>query len=287
MNKSTSFYPIFKLSKYNDAELNLRRNKIMTLHIFCGLSEVKRESEAEKFALENEYSLIKSKDVEEELKNKLGKEVIAKNEIYEEIARQAKKFIRKGQSVVVDATNLLGKQRRELKRKSGAGEAICYFIVDTFENMKAESHYDEETVLRKYMTANVPFKSEGWDDVKYIMDPLTEEQIEKITSEFESKTSQYEDPAQKFAALFMLTGKKYFDRLPEGDLKKIGFNNMSAQIAFHAMLSSGARLSLIEEVVTLILYKKRIRIKDEKGLLTIKSQLGEKMLGKLMELVES
>lgn len=255
-----------------------------TLHMFVGIPGSNRKEMASEFAKENQIQLFSSDEIRKELGN------VKNNLIFEEIVRRIKKVILKGESVVFDATNLYSKQRKTMISQIRAKNNVCHYVSDNLEqcferDSKNLESVGEAIVVQKFLTAEIPFQSEGWDDVFYHVNPMTKDEFQNYLKENKINMIEHEEMSIELASFFMESGKPILDSRPDGELKKIGYNNASAQIAFGWMYPH-FNLSFIEEVVTLILYKKRMMSVTGKGLETIKNQVGEDLYNKLIILNE-
>ena len=94
--------------------------------------------------------------------------------------------------------------------------------------------------------------------------------------------SAFEDDVLQWVDVFLNEGKPYLDLLSESPYKRIGYNNVSATIAFQALHELHVPMEQIKAVVTLILYKKRWSSANEKGKEKLRSELGEELFGKLL-----
>lgn len=259
-----------------------------TLHVFSGIPGSQREILAKKFANANGFVFISSDVTRNEMLTK--GETINNTTLFEELHRRIKMNLKKGLTVVFDATNLYTKQRKHLLQVTKPANSVCHFVFNSFsscvENYKSLEK-DENIVFQKFMTSEIPFKDEGWNEIQYIIETISKEEIEKIEQNLNNLENSFDCDNVKYASYFMESGKAFFEARPLGEFKKIGYNNMSAQIAFQFLYSIKVDLDNIEEVVKIILLKKRVKSMNENGLEKLKTQIGKDLFDKVNSLIEN
>jgi len=250
-----------------------------TLHMFVGVPGSKRKEEAKKFAENNHCVYLSSDDFRKENPE------LSHSDLFSQMTSLARKILSSGKDVVFDATNLYSKQRKAMLNNMRAERNICHYYVDTFENCVERDSLSsdpvgKDIVLQKFLTAEIPFEKEGWDEVVYHTEPLNPEYRKSVITENKEKMLLDKEMSVELASFFMETGKVYLEELDE-KMRVVGYNNASAQIAFQWMIPY-YNVSFIEEVVTLILYTKRVRGSNEKGIEKLKSQIGEDLYKKVL-----
>jgi len=254
-----------------------------TLHVFMGLTGSNRKEEAKAFADKQQLALITSDDVREELRR--NHPDVTNAFVFEEIYRRLKKILNDGENAVFDATNLHGKQRLHLTQMLKGHELRGYMCVQTLETCVSQDANSpkplgKEVIQRQVMTAEIPFQNEGsMSTLTYLVEHLPVEETMPLV--IQKDESDHEDEVTAWANVLLESGKELFDSLPEGKHKKIGYNNISAYIAFQTLYSLNYDIDVIEQVVKVILYKKRFMNTTESGKEKLIGQIGEELYRKV------
>lgn len=232
--------------------------------MFIGIPGSQRKEFAQKLALENGFAYFLSDDVRKEMEEEQGE--VSHTLLFEEMHRRLRKLLDKGEDVVFDATNLYSKHRKHLKQLLKNHEIIAHYVATTLEecisnDRKDEIPLGEDFIIQKFMTAEIPMLEEGFKTVYYYIEPVSVDAV----NDFLTQKNQLveEDEVIAWAKVFMETGKPILESRPENQYKKIGYNNMSAQIAFQVLYTMSYHIDFIREVVQLILFKNRFAKANE------------------------
>lgn len=235
------------------------------LKIFMGLRGSRRETLSKEYAEKNNYVLISADEIRNEFeKNKYD---IQNNIVFEECHRRILENLEKGNDVVFDATNLIKKQRKDLIRKIKSHEVTGLFVLDSYENslvnnklLSEEGTFDKNKSLASAITCEIPNLDEGFKDIEFIFD---DNDIEKYADQINSLSDKL-DPVS-LSKIFIQYGKSILNETELTNLKKIGYNNLSAYKAFSVLSQLNYSKNLIELVYNLIIFKKRIRGMNEES----------------------
>lgn len=254
------------------------------LHFFIGMPGSKRKKWAETFANDQGIMLLIGDEVREEMEKIQGEGQVPNNLVFEESHRRIKKLLNSGKELVFDATNLYAKHRKQLIQMLKGHTVVAYYAHTSLEacieyDATQEKQEGRAFYVQKFMTAEVPLKQEGFRTIYYNADKVSDEEL----AHYLAKRSELEETDEWIAwsKVFMQAGKPILDEIPEGPYRKIGYNNISAQIAFGVLYALDYSMDFIEEVVQLILYKNRFGKANDKGKENLKKQLGEPLFQKL------
>lgn len=146
---------------------------MVKLIVMCGLQGSGKSTIARKLSEEiGNCEIVSSDEIRKEHKNQIENDKVFK--IYYE---RAKKFLKEGKNVILDATNISIKSRKQIfeQVKDIECEKTCY-IVNTPVNVCAERVLERNKtnqqaevpleVLFKYQKSfEIPFYEEGWNDI--------------------------------------------------------------------------------------------------------------------------
>lgn len=245
-----------------------------TLHVFIGSHGSDRNKRAKDFAEKMNIPLLQADEVRKELAD------IPNHLLFEELYRRIKQTLQK-ETMVFDATNLIAKQRKNLLMRMKEHDVHGHCILNTIEtciekDKELERSLGADFVISRFLSTDIPFMTEGWKELNYVVEPPAKDYTEA------KNKSLFEDEHLQWAGAFMKTGKPYLDALPANTSKKIGYNNISAYIAFQTLYNQNASISYIQDVVNLILYKKRWTSANEKGKEKFKKELRVDVYDKLL-----
>ena len=259
------------------------------LHVFASLPGTDRKNKAYEYAEKNEMIYISADNMREDLKGTDAE--LDNSKLFDEMYKVLKKELKK-QDVVFDATNLYSKQRKHLLQMVKPDQAIIHYILTSLEtailgDSKNEVSLGKEFVTQKYLTAEIPFVDEGWDYVEYWVEEIAGSQLQPYVKERDMLLTNDTEETVVWAHIFLPSGKEILNRLPEGLFKRVGYNNMSAQIAFQSLYNLNYPISFIQEVVQLILYAGRLRkAHEQKGKDKLREQIGEELFQKVLLLTQ-
>lgn len=263
-----------------------------TLHVFASLPGTDRKQKAYEYAEKHGMKYISVDTMRKELKKDEKNVDMTNAECFDVMFKIIKNELKK-QSVVFDATNLYSKHRKHLLQMVKPEKAIIHYVLTSLEtavlgDSKNEESYGKDFVTQKYVTAEIPFVEEGWDYVEYYVEDIAGSLLQPYVKERDMLLTEDAEETVVWAHIFLPSGKEILNRLPQGVCKRVGYNNMSAQIAFQSLYKLNYRISFIQEVVQLILYAGRLRkAHEQKGKDTIREQIGEELFQKVMTLTKS
>lgn len=257
-----------------------------TLHVFASLPGTDRKQKAYEYAEKNGMEYISADNERKKAGN------VDNAQLFDIIYKILKSEVRT-QDVVFDATNLYSKQRKHLLQMVKPEKAIIHYVLTSLEtavlgDSQHEESYGRDFVIQKYVTAEIPFVDEGWDYVEYYVEDVAGSLLQPYVKERDMLLTEDAEETVVWAHIFLPSGKEILNRLPQGVCKRVGYNNMSAQIAFQSLYKLNYRISFIHEVVQLILYAGRLRkAHEQKGRDTIREQIGEELFQKVLALTKS
>lgn len=133
--------------------------------------------------LEEQYNAIvlSSDKLRKELYNDIN-DVEHNSEVFEELHKRLRSYLKEGKNIIYDATNINAKKRRgllgQLKGKNFKTlEKICYYLNTDIKTCKQRNvHRDRkvpiEVIDRMYKTLQVPTYNEGWNKINIISNNL-------------------------------------------------------------------------------------------------------------------
>ena len=96
-------------------------------------------------------------------------------DVFKELHKRIKDGLQNGQSVIMDSTNVSYKRRMALLQelKNIPCEKICVLMATPYEtcceqNTKRDRTVPEHVIKRMYMSIDIPYWHEGWDDIQTI-----------------------------------------------------------------------------------------------------------------------
>ena len=96
-------------------------------------------------------------------------------DVFKELYKRIKDGLQNGQSVIMDSTNISYKRRMAFLQelKNIPCEKICVLMATPYEtcceqNTKRDRTVPEHVIKRMYMSIDIPYWHEGWDDIQTI-----------------------------------------------------------------------------------------------------------------------
>lgn len=142
------------------------------LYVMCGLPCSGKSSMAKTLAEEHNAIVLSSDALRLEMFGDVNCQE-HNQELFTELHRRIKGFLKLGYNVVYDACNISYKRRmaflQELKNISC--EKLCVFMATPYEeclrrNSERERHVPEYVIERMYRAIDIPYWYEGWDKIK-------------------------------------------------------------------------------------------------------------------------
>lgn len=129
---------------------------------------------AKKLAAENNAEIFSSDTLREEMFGDVNHQ--ADNDIlFKELHKRIRECLASGKSAIYDATNINYKRRKEFLKSLNKipCEKIAVLMATPYEvclerNARRERKVPEYVIKRMYMSFNVPFWYEGWDDIDVV-----------------------------------------------------------------------------------------------------------------------
>ena len=138
--------------------------------MMVGIAGSGKSTKAVEIAAEEGAEVIGSDSIRKEL---YGDEAIhGDGQVYQVMEDRTMIALRKGASVVYDATNLVASRRRELLAKLPAGvEKECIWVNTPIEcalqnNQSRARHVAEGVIYHQVAQLEAPIKEEGWDTIR-------------------------------------------------------------------------------------------------------------------------
>ncbi len=129
---------------------------------------------AEKIAHEENGIIVSSDKIREELLENIN-EMRKNGIIFGEMLRRSVRALKKGCSVIYDATNIRSSERKSLLKKFDGYYKECYYIKVSLEealrrNSNRDKQVPEEVIVKMFERLQPPQMTEGWDNIKVIAD---------------------------------------------------------------------------------------------------------------------
>lgn len=142
--------------------------------MMCGLVCSGKSYKAQELSAEYDAIIFSSDTLREELYNDINNQE-HNQELFVELHRRIKECLRSGKSAIMDATNLNYKKRMAFlnELKNIPCEKICVLMATPYEtclqrNSERERKVPEHAIKRMYMSINIPYWYEGWDDIQIV-----------------------------------------------------------------------------------------------------------------------
>lgn len=137
-----------------------------------GLPASGKSTKAQEFAEEYDATIFSSDTLREEMFGNVNNQD-NNQEVFAELHKRTKDCLRSGKSAIYDATNINYKRRMAFldELKKIPCEKICILMATPYEeclkrNSERERKVPEHVIKRMYMSFNIPYWYEGWDDIK-------------------------------------------------------------------------------------------------------------------------
>lgn len=142
--------------------------------MMIGLVGSGKSEYAKKLAAENNAEIFSSDTLREEMFGDVNHQ--ADNDIlFKELHKRIRECLASGKSAIYDATNINYKRRMEFLKSLNKipCEKIAVLMATPYEvclerNAQRERKVPEHVIKRMYMSFNVPFWYEGWDDIDVV-----------------------------------------------------------------------------------------------------------------------
>ena len=142
--------------------------------LMCGLPCSGKSTMAQSLAKEYNAIVFSSDELRSEMFGDINDQS-HNQELFVELHRRIKECLKSGKSVVFDATNISYKRRMAFlaELKKIPCEKICVLMATPYEwclerNAKRERKVPEGVIKRMYMSIDIPYWYEGWDDIKVV-----------------------------------------------------------------------------------------------------------------------
>lgn len=146
------------------------------LTVLCGIQGSGKSTYAKKLKAE----VVSSDAIRKEFTG------IKNDTVFQKVYERVNKFLSEGKNVVLDATNITNKSRRQVFQNIKVTcKKICVIFNIPYNtclqrvrerNKNPETHYVPEEVVEKYYYSfQIPFYEEGWDEIKFFYKPTEEE----------------------------------------------------------------------------------------------------------------
>lgn len=138
----------------------------------CGLPASGKSTKSQKFAEEYDATIFSSDELRKEMFGDINNQK-HNQEVFAELHKRIKACLRSGKNAIYDACNISYKRRMAFleELKSIPCEKICILMATPYEeclkrNSERERKVPEHVIKRMYMSFNIPYWYEGWDDIK-------------------------------------------------------------------------------------------------------------------------
>ncbi len=142
--------------------------------MMCGLPCSGKTVRAKELAKEYNATVFSSDALREEMFGDANDQE-HNQELFIELHRRIKEYLRNGKSAIMDATNISYKKRMAFLQelKNIPCEKICVLMATPYEeclrrNVERERKVLEYVIKRMYTSFNIPYWYEGWDDIQVI-----------------------------------------------------------------------------------------------------------------------
>ena len=151
--------------------MNILKPKFIMM---IGLVASGKSTYAKKLSIKENAIILSSDQLRLELFNNVN-DIEHNNIIFETIHKKAKEYLKNGENVIIDSTNLSYKKRKtfldELKKINCIKE--CYLIATPYElclqqNQLRDKHVPEYVIKKMYKSIYVPQYFEGWNKIHII-----------------------------------------------------------------------------------------------------------------------
>lgn len=129
---------------------------------------------ANKIAQAEKAIVVSSDKIREELFGNAS-ETAKSSVVFGEMLRRSVRTLKKGCSVIYDATNIRSSERKSLLKKFDQYYKECYFIKVPLDealkrNLSRSRQVPEEVIVKMFERLQPPEATEGWDNIKVIAD---------------------------------------------------------------------------------------------------------------------
>ena len=105
-------------------------------------------------------------------------------ELFQELYRRAKQFLNQGNNVIIDATNISQKRRIHFINEFKKFKKECIYLSTPYLNCVIRDYERDkkvgvQVIHRMYKQMQIPFKEEGWDEVKYVKSKINNDSCVK------------------------------------------------------------------------------------------------------------
>lgn len=145
---------------------------VPTFVMMCGLVGSGKTVKAQELAKQYDATVFSSDSLREELFGDVN-EQSRNQELFTELHKRIKDYLRKGKSAIYDATNIDYKKRMSFlaELKKIPCEKICVLMATPYEeclkrNAERERKVPTYVIERMYRSIDVPWYYEGWDDIQ-------------------------------------------------------------------------------------------------------------------------
>lgn len=139
--------------------------------MMCGLVASGKSYKAKELAKDYDATIFSSDDLREELFGDVSDQA-HNQEVFTELHRRIKEYLRNGKSAIYDACNISYKRRMGFiqELKNIPCEKICVLMATPYEeclrcNSERERKMPEYVIERMYRKFDPPYWYEGWDDI--------------------------------------------------------------------------------------------------------------------------
>lgn len=142
--------------------------------MLVGLPGCGKSTYAEKISKAENAIVLSSDALREELYGNVNDQE-HNGEVFQELHKRAKKHLRNGLNVIIDATNVNRKRRIHFINEFSDWELEAHYLCSSFNVCKyrdtqRQRSVGEEVIKRMYKQLQVPTYIEGWDNVKILTD---------------------------------------------------------------------------------------------------------------------
>jgi predicted kinase len=142
--------------------------------VMCGLVGSGKSHKAEEFAKQYNANIHSSDAIREEFTGDINNQDI-NDLVFKILHNRIKEDLQNGKNTIVDATNISYKRRMAflLELKNIPCQKICVLMATPYEvcierNANRDRFVPEDVIKRMYMTFDIPYWYEGWDDIQII-----------------------------------------------------------------------------------------------------------------------
>lgn len=160
--------------------IDKQKSRLPVLYVMCGLQCSGKSTKAKE--LKEMFDIYSEPDYKivilssDEIRKEHPEIANDNNKVFQKLYADMNYFLRLGDNVIIDATNITNKTRRQIFNNLHEDCCKCCYIMNTpynsclerlkERNKQEDSHKVPEEVLKRYLESfEIPFYEEGWDAI--------------------------------------------------------------------------------------------------------------------------